>query len=144
MIPRMFARWLSAIVFTGALFLAGCETVRDFNNLRKDRNNEPGEAWLSDQMEPASITISGNYRVPDWGQAFLVQEGRRVRGYVGDYPVRGVVSGSKAYLLLMESGWYIYSMILEMPTPGVLVGYWSRAIPFRREFSREVQMVALP
>ncbi|MCX7868484.1 MAG: hypothetical protein N2322_00905 [Terrimicrobiaceae bacterium] len=140
----MTTRLIFIPLAAAALLLGACETVRDFNTMRKDRNNAPGDTWLSDQMESAQITVSGTYRVPGWGQAFLDQQGRNVRGYVGDYPVRGVVSGTKAYLLRMESGWYRYSMILEMPRPGVLVGYWSRAIPFRREFRREVQMVALP
>ena len=127
-----------------ATLLPGCETIRDFNNLRQDRNNAPGDNWLSDQMEAAQIDVSGTYQVAGWGQALLMQQGRSVRGHVGDYPVKGVVSGPKAYLLLMESGWYIYSMILEKPQPGVLVGYWSRAIPFRRELRWDVQMVAVP
>lgn len=132
-------RWALA-----ATLLTGCAVVSELNTRRMERNNAPGEEWLSDQMEPAQINISGAYRSPDWGMALLKQEGRRVRGHIGDYPVEGVVSGTKAFLLLTESGWHIYSMVLEMPKPGILTGRWSRAVPYRRDFSRDVILISAP
>lgn len=121
---RIFA--LLAILLT----LAGCETVRDFNKERYSRNNALGEAWLSDQMFPPEISISGNFKSSAWGKAFFAQTDNKVRGYLGDFPVEGVVSGKKAYLLVSQGGWYYYSVVLEMPAPNILIGYYSRSVPY--------------
>lgn len=112
------------------LALAGCETVRDFNRERYSRNNALGDAWLSDQMFPPEISIAGNWTSRSWGKAFFAQNDNRVRGYLGDYPVEGVVSGRKAYLLVSQGGWYYYSVVLEMPAPNVMIGYYSRSVPY--------------
>lgn len=113
------------------LALAGCETVRDFNKERYSRNNALGEAWLSDQMFPPEISIAGTWKSPAWGKAFFAQTGAKVRGYLGDYPVEGVVSGNKAYLLVSQGGWYYYSAVLELPAPNILIGYYSRSVPYQ-------------
>jgi hypothetical protein len=110
--------------------LAGCETVKDFNSERYSRNNALGEAWLSDQMFPPEFSISGNWKSRSWGKAFFAQTDNKIRGYLGDYPVEGVVSGRKAYLLVSQGGWYYYSVVLEMPAPHVLIGYYSRSVPY--------------
>lgn len=99
--------------------------------------------WLSDQMFPPEVDISGTYRTPGWGTSLLVQNGRDVRGHLGDYPVKGVVSGNRAYLLVSEGGWYYYSAILEVPREGLLVGYYSRSVPYRRSMRRDLQLIAI-
>lgn len=141
---RPALRALLAMAAISAL-LPGCQTVEDaigsFNAKRYARHNEPGERWLSDQMQPANINVSGNYRSRAWGSSFLAQNGREVRGHIGDYPVKGVVSGNKAYLLLSSDGWYYYSAVLEMPNPGLLVGYYSRGVPYRRDSRRDIELV---
>jgi hypothetical protein len=126
------------------LTFAGCNAIQDFNNTRYDRNNEAGDVWLSDQMEPAAIEVSGTYRAEGWGKSYLSQTGRDVRGHLGDYPVRGVVSGSKLYLLVSEGGWYYYSAVLELVRPGLLVGSYSRSVPYRRDFRRDLELIANP
>lgn len=108
---------------------------------RYDRHNAQGDQWLSDQMEPALVDVSGIYTASGWGKCLLVQNGREVRGHIGDYPVTGVVSGEKVYLLISEGGWYYYSAILEMPREGFLVGYYARAIPFRRSARVSLQLI---
>ena len=130
----------------GLFLMPGCQVIDDavgeFNSKRYARHNEPGNAWLSDQMLPAEINISGSYRSRDWGPSFFSQNGREIRGHLGDYPVKGVVSGNKAYMVLMYDGWYYYSVVLEMPNPGLLVGYFSRGVPYRRDARRDIELVA--
>lgn len=119
-----------ALLLAAILALAGCETVRDFNKERYSRNNALGSAWLSDQMFPPEISVAGNWKSATWGKAFFAQTDNKVRGYLGDYPVEGVVSGKKAYLLVSQGGWYYYSVVLEMPAPQILIGYYSRGVPY--------------
>lgn len=118
------------LLLAAVTLLAGCETVRDFNKERYSRNNALGDAWLSDQMFPPEISVSGNWKSAVWGKAFFAQTDNKVRGYLGDYPVEGVVSGRKAYLLVSQGGWYYYSVVLEMPAPDILIGYYSRSVPY--------------
>ena len=132
-----------AILAVVATF-SSCAPVHEFNTKRYDRHNEAGEAWLSDQMDAPEMDVSGEYKSREWGRTLFVQTGRDVRGHLGDYPVKGVVSGRKAHLLVSESGWYYYSVILEMPKPGLLTGTYSRSIPYRLEARRDILLVATP
>ncbi len=124
----MIARLL--VLLTVGWTLTGCEVVRDFNSERYSRNEALGKAWLSDQMFPPEISIAGNWKSNGWGKAFFAQNDNKIRGYLGDYPVEGVVSGKRAYLLVSQGGWYYYSVVLEMPAPNILIGYYSRSVPY--------------
>jgi uncharacterized protein YceK len=128
------------VVLAVALSFSGCQAIRNFSQQRHSRNNEIGYAWLSDQILSPDINISGPWRSRDWGIAFFSQADRTVRGNLGNYPVVGVVSGSKAYLLASSGGWFQYSVILEMPGPNVLVGYSSRSIPYRSSNRRDIRL----
>jgi hypothetical protein len=125
-------------VLAAVVTLAGCGTVREFNSERYSRNNALGHAWLSDQMLPPEIFISGDWKSAAWGKAFFAQTDNRVRGYLGDYSVEGVDSGKKAYLLVGQDGWYYYSVVLEMPAPNILLGYYSRSVPY--EMNKRVDL----
>ena len=87
------------VVLAVAASFSGCQSIRDFSQERYSRNNEFARAWLSDQILPAEINISGSWRSRDWGDSFFSQTDRMIKGSLGNYPVEGVVSGSKAYLL---------------------------------------------
>ena len=130
----------AAAVSTVAIILSGCGTLKDFNEERYLRNTENGRAWLSDQILPAEINVSGTWDTPDWGSVSLFQTGRDVRGKLGDFPVEGVVSGSKVYLLASEQGWNHYSLILEMPGPDVLLGYYSQSVPYQSARRRDIRL----
>ena len=52
----------------------------------------------------------------------------------------GVVSGAKAYLLASPGGWYRYTIILEMPSPNLLIGYYSRSIPYQSSSRRDIRL----
>ena len=118
----------------------GCQSIRNFSQERYSRNNEFGHAWISDQIFPAEINISGSWRSRDWGDTFFSQTDRTIKGHLGNYPVDGVVSGSKAYLLASSGGWYHYSIVLEMPAPHLLIGYYSRSIPYRSSTRRDIRL----
>jgi hypothetical protein len=119
---------------------AGCQSIRNFSQERYSRNIEFGHAWISDQILPAEINISGSWQSRDWGEAFFSQADRTVKGHLGKYQVDGVVSGPKAYLLASSKGWYHYSVVLEMPAPHLLIGYYSRSIPYRSSNRRDIRL----
>jgi len=127
-----------------SFLFTGCSVWDDFNDQRYSRNNAAGDEWLSDQFDPAEVDVSGTYRSRDWGHTLLVQDGDKVRGHLGDYPVKGVVSGRKLYLLISQGGWYYYSAILEYIQPGVLVGSYSQSVPYQRYLREELELVASP
>lgn len=53
--------------------LAGCETLGKFQSGRYTTNNNLGRAWLSDQILPPEVDVSGNWRSEIWGRTFLAQ-----------------------------------------------------------------------
>jgi hypothetical protein len=120
--------------------LTGCQTLNRFAAERASRNIEFGHAWISDQILPAEINVAGSWKSRDWGDAFLSQADRTVKGRIGDYQVDGAVSGAKAYLLASSGGWYQYSVILEMPSPNLLIGYYSRSIPYQSSSRRDIRL----
>ena len=130
-------------VLLAAFALAGCSFVTEFNEARYSRNNKVGDNWLSDQIEPASINVAGNWTSSDWGRATLVQDGRDISGSIGGYSVCGVASGDKAYLLIAQGEWYYYSAVLQLQRPGLLTGRFSRAIPFVRSLGRPMRLEQL-
>jgi len=132
-----------AVILLILAAFTGCSVVSEFNDARYNQNNRTGDNWLSDQSEPAGINISGNWTSHDWGRASFRQEGRQVTGVLGDYTVRGVVSGERAYLLVAQGDWYYYSSVLELQRPGLLTGRFSRAIPFVRGFGRPMRLEQL-
>ena len=133
-----------ALIALVSLALAGCETIGNFTKERYARNNDRGRAWLSDQVLPPEINVTGTWKSDSWGGTFLAQTGQVVRGHLGDYPVEGVVSGRKAYLLASESGWYYYSVVLEMPGPDVLIGYYSRSVPYKSGRRHDIRLDRAP
>lgn len=133
-------RFLFLLVAVSAVALSGCDTLRQFTQERYTRNNNRGNSWLSDQLLPAEINIAGTWNSDAWGESFFAQNDRTIRGHLGDYPVEGVVSGRKAYLIASENGWQYYSVILEMPAPNILLGYYSRDIPYQSTSRRDLRL----
>jgi hypothetical protein len=54
--------------------------------------------------------------------------------------VDGAVSGRKVYLLASQGGSYYYSIVLEMPSPNLLIGYYSRSIPYMSSNRRDIRL----
>lgn len=128
------------LVFLLAASLSGCQTLEKLSEERYSRNIALGHAWISDQTFPAGINVAGSWRSSEWGEAFLSQTDRALKGHFGEYAVDGVVSGQKAYLLASKDGWYHFSIVLEMPAPNILLGYYSRAIPYQSSKRRDIRL----
>ena len=128
------------VVVAVAASLTGCQAIRDLSQERYSRSTEFGHAWISDQILPAEINIAGSWNSAHWGDTFFSQTDRTVKGHLGNYPVDGVVSGSKVYLLASSGGWYYYSVVLEMPSPNLLLGYYSRSIPYQSSNRRDLRL----
>ena len=136
--------FLAIVVVAASVALTGCEILSDFTSERYSRNNSKGSAWLSDQQFPAEVDVSGTWQSQDWGKCFFAQSGRNVRGYMGDYQAEGVVSGTKAYIVLSQGSWQYYSVIVERPAPALLIGYYSRSIPYQSNNRSDLRMDLLP
>ena len=138
-------KYLSKLIMVAIalILVSGCSFVREFNTGRHNENTKSGVTWLSDHMEPAGINIAGHWRSDDWGDAKFTQSGRDVGGRLGDYDVRGVVSGQRAYLLLSEGGWNYYRAVLETPVPGVLSGHFTRSVPYIKNLERPMRLEQL-
>ena len=91
-------------------------------------------------MLPATISVAGSWTSSGWKDVVLSQTDRTVKGHFDEYAIDGVVSGSKAYLLVSRDGWYRYSMVLEMPSPHLLIGYYSRSIPYGSSNRRDIRL----
>ena len=59
-----------------------------------------GDNWLASKTAKPDMDVSGVWSSPEWGSANFKQEGRNITGTLGDYPVKGVVSGNDLYLLM--------------------------------------------
>ena len=123
------------------LALSGCTTQKDIA-----ANATAAQDWLQGQKAPARIQVAGTWFSGDWGRADLKQDGRTVTGKLDTYEVKGVVSGSKAYLTTWDSGKCYYALILSQPSRNVLSGTYTdgpaylndpkeqRAVEFRRSY----------
>ena len=58
------------------------------------------EKWLDSKKDKPEINISGTWTSPEWGAAMFKQNEREITGTLGDYPAKGVVSGTSIYLLM--------------------------------------------
>jgi len=85
-----------------------------------------GEEWLNSKTESAEINIAGTWMSPEWGTAKLNQEGKDVTGRLGDYPVKGVVSGNMVYLLMYSGGSVHYTAKLEPLDEKTLKGSYAK------------------
>lgn len=139
----MSGRLLLVLVVLTAL--VGCQAIDEVTLKRYPRNRQSAHAWLSDQVLPAEINVNGSWKSSDWGKAFLGQSADgKINGYLGSYIVEGVVSGRKAYLLARDGDWYYYSIILEMPAPELLLGYYSKSVPYKSSNRGDIRLDRQP
>jgi len=72
------------------------------------------------------LDISGTWASPEWGAATFKQEGREITGTLGDYPAKGVVSGSSLYLLMYSGDKVDYFAELKAVDKNTLKGSYSK------------------
>ena len=85
-----------------------------------------GEEWLYSKKENPEINISGTWVSPEWGNATFKQENKDVTGSLGDYPVKGVVSGTTVYLLMYSGNRIDYSAELDQVDKNTFRGYYAK------------------
>ena len=83
------------------------------------------DQWLASKTDEPTINIAGQWFSPEWGIAILKQEGRAVSGIIGDYPVKGVVSGDTIYLLMYAGEKVDYTAKLEASGTNIFTGLYS-------------------
>ncbi len=79
------------------------------------------DPWLNTISggEPAKIDVTGKWRdtqgdgMLTWGEGYLHQEENRIRGAIGSYTIRGVVSGKMVYLVFLYGNRVYYTARLE-------------------------------
>lgn len=123
------------------LGMTGCATQQELA-----KNQTAAQEWLQKQNAGARIQVSGTWYSADWGRATFRQSGREISGTLDTYEVRGVASGSKAYLTTWDSGKCYYAIILSQSGKNVLTGTYTdgpaflddpkeqRAIELRRSY----------
>lgn len=85
-----------------------------------------GQTWLDSKKDNPTINVSGSWISPEWGSARFKQENRNVSGALGDYPVKGVVSGDTLYLLMYSGSKVDYSAELKALDNNTLKGSYSK------------------
>jgi len=84
------------------------------------------EKWLDSKKDKPAINISGTWASPEWGAAVFKQNEREITGTLGDYPARGVVSGTKVYLLMYSGDQVDYFAELKEVDRNTLQGSYAK------------------
>jgi hypothetical protein len=105
--------WIAVIV-SSALYLQACGV-----------SMTKGENWLASKTDKADVDVSGIWSSPEWGSANLRQEGKNITGTLGDYPVKGVVSGNDFYLLMYSGDKIHYFAELKAVDKNTFKGLYS-------------------
>jgi hypothetical protein len=103
--------FLTALLTLSLIFVISCAL--------KQKEVDP---WLNTVSggKPAEIDITGRWRDTKgtgfftWGEGYLHQEQNKIRGVIGDYNIKGVVSGKIAYLVFLYRGRVYYTARLEI------------------------------
>ena len=84
-----------------------------------------GQKWLDLRNDRPEINISGVWTSPEWGIGIFKQDGRNITGMLGDYPIKGVVSGSSIYLLMYHKDSVYYFAELNTVDSNTFNGFYS-------------------
>lgn len=84
------------------------------------------EKWLDSKQGKPEINIAGTWTSPERGVAMFKQNEREITGTLGDYPVKGVVSGSSIYLLMYSNNKADYSAELKAVDNNTFQGSYSK------------------
>jgi hypothetical protein len=80
------------------------------------------DSWLNTILgdKPPELDITGKWHDEQgstffgWGEGYLRQEGNEISGALGDYNIKGVVSGQIVYLVFLYKNTVYYTARLEM------------------------------
>jgi hypothetical protein len=101
---------------------------------------EEVDSWLNTISggEAAEIDITGKWHDPQgstffgWGEGYLIQEQNKIRGIIGNYNIKGIVSGKIVYLVFMYRGLVYYTARLEL-FQDLLMGNYFKATDKKQE-----------
>ncbi|RJP76832.1 MAG: hypothetical protein C4522_17385 [Desulfobacteraceae bacterium] len=106
---------LLSLVILVLFSLVACSTALQVTEVDK---------WLSAKAESTapSISVTGEWQDSvyadntflGWGAGKFEQSGSTVTGNLGQYIIKGMVSGNKLYLVLLTGGSVYYTATLEM------------------------------
>ena len=100
-----------------------------------------GQNWLDSKKDNPEINVAGTWTSPEWGTGRFKQEGGTVEGVLGDYPVKGVVSGNTLYLLMYSGNKADYSAELKALGNDNFQGFYSKySIVDESESKRKVNL----
>jgi hypothetical protein len=123
MIRRRLLWAVLACAVTLPLAMSGCATVESV------KSEIP--------RQPPGINLSGVWESTDWELARLRQNDSEVSGWIGDFWVRGVVTGKEAFLFLMSRGQAQYTMRLAQTDSGTLEGDYFNKLATYRDMSSD-------
>lgn len=123
------------------LSLSSCKFLEE----RYSKNEKASVAYLADKKTGSAKTnVEGVWYAPGWGSVVLNQEGSTLTGAFQDYyTVDGVVSGRKAYLVLLDDEWREYTVELTAKGREKLVGYYSSHVPFSESDQHEIVLTRI-
>jgi hypothetical protein len=102
------------LIMTSTLFVVSCGTTMT-----------KGDNWLASKTDKPEMDVSGKWSSPEWGEANFKQEDRNVTGMLGDYPVKGVVSGNGFYLMMISGDKVHYFAELKATDKNTFKGLYS-------------------
>jgi len=103
--------FLAVVLTLSLIFVISCATTQ--------KEIDP---WLNTISggKPPEIDITGKWRDTQgsgfftWGEGYLHQEHNQIKGIIGDYNIKGVVSGKIVYLVFLYGGRVYYTARLEI------------------------------
>jgi hypothetical protein len=132
--------FITVLMILLLIFVVSCAAIKQ----------EEIDPWLTtiSGAKPAEIDITGKWRdtagtgMMTWGEGYLYQEQNKVRGVMGDYSIKGIVSGKIVYLVFMirDGNKVSYTARLEN-LKDLLIGYYFRATDKEQKKGYETSFV---
>jgi hypothetical protein len=108
-----------------AVALTGCQIKEKYA-----ANDRAADGWVAQRTAAPKINVTGKWKSDAWGKGEFKQKGREVTGTLGDYKIKGVVSGYRAYLVADQDDWSFYTIVLKRHTADALEGSYSSSVPY--------------
>ena len=121
---KTFSRLMALVLL---LSILSCASVP-----MKQEEIDPWLAAISGD-KPAALNVQGRWHDPEsegvfgWGEGDIYQDGNKLRGIIGSYNLKGIVSGEMVYVAFYTKGKVYYTAKLKMPENNVLLGKYFEA-----------------
>ena len=132
--------FLTVFLTLSLIFVVSCAALKQ----------EEIDPWLTtiSGAKPPEIEITGKWRdstgtgTMTWGEGYLHQEQNKVRGVMGYYNIKGIVSGKMVYLVFLVRDKVHYTARLEN-LKDLLTGYYFRASDKEQKKGYETSFVRM-